>query len=48
MHKRTLEFLLERKIPYFTLRGTLEERVDTVKKVLDRYTKYQNVLEIGL
>ena len=35
--------LAERHIPYFVLRGSLESRLDTVKQILARYRKYQNL-----
>jgi HTH-type transcriptional regulator, transcriptional repressor of NAD biosynthesis genes len=35
-----------RKVPFFLLRGTLEERVSRVRKVLQGFTKYTNVVEI--
>jgi HTH-type transcriptional regulator, transcriptional repressor of NAD biosynthesis genes len=37
--------LAERKIPYLTVRGTLEERVERVARVLDRFEKYTSVAE---
>jgi len=43
--KRVLGDLLERRVPFFTLRGTVEERVACVKKALDRHVKYQNLLD---
>jgi len=37
--------LAERRLPYFTLQGTLAERVARVAKVLEGYEKFGNVLE---
>jgi cytidyltransferase-related domain len=37
--------LIERKIPFIPLRGSLEERVELVKEVLERYEKYSNPYE---
>ena len=38
--------LRERKVPYFMLRGDLEERVEYVKHLLSKFRKYMNVLEL--
>jgi NadR type nicotinamide-nucleotide adenylyltransferase len=46
MQRRTVAFLQEYKIPYFTVRGTLEERISQVKGILERYTKYENIAEL--
>jgi HTH-type transcriptional regulator, transcriptional repressor of NAD biosynthesis genes len=46
MQRRTISFLQEHKIPYFTIKGSLEERICQVKDVLGRYRKYQNVAEL--
>ena len=35
-----------RKVPFIMLRGTLEERVARVRRVLNRFRKYTNVLEL--
>lgn len=35
--------LLERKIPFVSLRGSLEERLGTVQKVLAKYRKYDSL-----
>ncbi|WP_051271830.1 AAA family ATPase [Shimazuella kribbensis] len=35
--------LLERKIPYFSLKGTLIQRIEKVKKVLQRFQKYDSL-----
>lgn len=42
--KRVLADLAMRRIPYFLLRGDLEQRVAAVKCVLERYPKYANLL----
>jgi NadR type nicotinamide-nucleotide adenylyltransferase len=44
--RRQLTDLLERKIPFFTLRGGLESRVEQVRNILARYEKYTNVLDL--
>ena len=38
--------LNERKAPFIMLRGTLDERVARVRAVLNRFSKYTNVLEV--
>jgi len=38
--------LAERKIPYFVLRGSLDARMEYVKRVLSRYRKYGNFAEM--
>jgi HTH-type transcriptional regulator, transcriptional repressor of NAD biosynthesis genes len=43
--KRVAADLAARKIPFFTLYGTLDERVRQVKGVLGRYEKYANLIE---
>ena len=40
--KQIVADLLERKIPFFTLRGDLETRMEYVKTILDRYRKFTN------
>jgi HTH-type transcriptional regulator, transcriptional repressor of NAD biosynthesis genes len=37
--------LAERKVPYFILRGALEDRIAYVKQVLSRFRKYRNLLD---
>lgn len=44
--KRILADLRIRKIPFFLLRGTLEQRVARVKSVLARHTKYANLADM--
>ena len=39
--------LLARKIPFFRLRGDLEDRISEVKKVLAKYQKYKSVPELS-
>lgn len=41
-HKQTIADLHERKIPYITLRGNLEERIKRVDEVLSNFEKYNN------
>jgi NadR type nicotinamide-nucleotide adenylyltransferase len=38
--------LLARKIPFFVLRGGLDERAGQVRSILDRYTKYRNLADL--
>lgn len=38
--------LLQRRIPYIPLKGTVAERVATVQQVLQRYRKYQSLGEL--
>lgn len=45
-HEQVLGDLRERKIPFFLLRGNLEERVRRVGRILGGYRKFMNVLEI--
>jgi len=40
--KMVLADLAWRKIPYYVLRGTLEERMETVNNVLENFEKYSN------
>jgi NadR type nicotinamide-nucleotide adenylyltransferase len=44
--RQILADLAERRIPFFTLRGSLEQRVSTVNAVLERFSKYTNVLDV--
>jgi HTH-type transcriptional regulator, transcriptional repressor of NAD biosynthesis genes len=44
--KQIIGDLAERKIPYFLLQGSLEGRIDFVKRVLSRFRKYGNLLEL--
>ncbi|PLT48018.1 Nicotinamide-nucleotide adenylyltransferase, NadR family [Paenibacillus pasadenensis] len=41
-HKQIIGDLKERRIPYITLRGTLEERMRTVDEVLEAFEPYGN------
>lgn len=38
--------LLRRKIPFFSLTGDLENRVQQVKNILSKYHKFQNMLDL--
>ena len=38
--------LLQRKVPFITLRGTLDERVAQVRRVLNVFHKYMNVIDL--
>jgi HTH-type transcriptional repressor of NAD biosynthesis genes len=44
--RQVISDLLQRKIPFFLLRGTLDERVAQVHHLLQRYHKYMNVLDL--
>jgi HTH-type transcriptional repressor of NAD biosynthesis genes len=46
LQKQTIADLLVRKIPFFLLQGNLEIRIKYVQKVLSRYRKYGNLLEL--
>lgn len=41
-HKQIIADLHERRIPYITLHGTLEERIKVVDKILAEFEKYNN------
>jgi HTH-type transcriptional repressor of NAD biosynthesis genes len=41
--KRFIAYLALHKVPYITLRGSLAERVATVKRILSRFTKYRSL-----
>lgn len=45
-HRMIIADLKERKIPFIRLKGTLNERVEKVKGVLKRYSKYSNIIDI--
>lgn len=42
MQKQIVSDLILRHIPFFVLRGNLQDRVDTVKRVLAQYHQYEN------
>jgi len=44
--KQMISDLLVRKIPFITLKGNLEARMQQVTEKLSRYRKYQNILDI--
>ncbi len=44
--KQIIADLNVRKIPYFILSGDIEKRVETVKAVLSKYRKYDNILSV--
>ncbi|MEO8610826.1 MAG: AAA family ATPase [Chloroflexota bacterium] len=44
--KQIINDLILRKIPYFLLRGTLDERVQHVQTVLKRFRKYHNLVDL--
>lgn len=44
--KQIISDLRTRKIPYFLLSGNLKRRVEVVKKILQRYQKYNNLVEL--
>ena len=41
--KRIVADLLARKVPFITLRGSLDRRVATARRVLDRFSKYRSL-----
>ncbi len=43
--KQIIADLKIRRIPYFTLKGNLEKRIHSVKSILSRFQKYDNILE---
>lgn len=43
--KRIIADLNTRKIPYYILKGDLETRIRTVKKILSKHQKYDNILK---
>jgi nicotinamide riboside kinase len=46
--KQTLADLLERRIPFVTLNGSLGERVKKVKNILSGFEKYKNFFGASL
>ena len=44
--KQIIGDLAERKIPYFLLQGSIDERIAFVKRVLRRFRKYGNLLDV--
>lgn len=44
--KQIIADLIQRKIPFFLLTGSLEVRIDRVKTILARYKKYQSLAEL--
>lgn len=44
--QQVISDLHERKVPFITLRGNLEERVAYVRAILDRFSKYMNLLDL--
>ena len=44
--KQIVGDLNERRIPFFTVSGTIEERMEQVGKVLKKYRKFGNVLSL--
>jgi NadR type nicotinamide-nucleotide adenylyltransferase len=45
-HRQIIADLTERKIPYIPLKGTLDERVEKIKEILQRYEKYKSLGEM--
>lgn len=45
-HRQVIDDLRRAKVPYMLLRGGVEERTDTVRRVLARFRKYMNVLDL--
>lgn len=48
MQKRTIAYLSEHKIPYIALSGTLDARIGKVKRALDGFVKYQNLMTLNM
>ncbi len=44
--RQVIDDLRERKTPFFVLRGSLEERVERVRRLLGRFRKFMNVLDL--
>ncbi len=44
--KRIIAELHARKIPYFMLRGTVQQRLDQLENILSRFRKYGNILAL--
>lgn len=44
--KQIISDLLLRKIPFFMLRGDIQTRVQQIKRILRKYRKYHNLLEL--
>ena len=44
--KQIISDLILRKVPFFPLRGDIETRVQKVKKILLKYRKYRNLIEL--
>lgn len=45
--RQVLQDLHAHRVPYITLRGTVEERAARVRAVLGRFEKYTNLLDLG-
>ena len=43
---RMRDELARRKVPYLSLRGTLDERIAEASAVLERFEKYRSIAEI--
>ncbi|MBR9691777.1 AAA family ATPase [Candidatus Woesearchaeota archaeon] len=43
MQKRTIAYLIEHKVPFVVLKGSLEQRVAKVKSILSKFEKYDNL-----
>jgi nicotinamide riboside kinase len=46
--KQIISDLLVRRVPFFVLRGGIEQRVGAVRSVLARYRKYMNAAELWM
>lgn len=44
--RQVLDDLREHKVPFFVIRGDLDERVRQVRRLLGRFRKYMNVLDL--
>ena len=47
LQQQVIADLHERQVPFLVLRGSLEERVARVRRVLNRFRKHTNVLELS-
>jgi HTH-type transcriptional regulator, transcriptional repressor of NAD biosynthesis genes len=45
-HTQVLSDLRERRVPFFRLTGSLQQRVEQVQRVLSKHSKFMNLLEL--
>lgn len=46
MQKQTIDYLTKHKIPYMILKGDLNKRMEKVKKILNKFNKYDNLGDV--